>query len=59
VTLAFLQRITGSKNAQPAGFKRHCRAALDELVGIGFLEHFTIEGDRVIVRRKATAGRLD
>jgi hypothetical protein len=59
VTLAFLQRITGSRNAQLAGFKRHCRVALEELVTIGFLESFAIEGDRVTVRRKAPAGRLE
>lgn len=59
VTLAFLQRITGSKNSQPASFKRQCRTALDELVAIGFLGGYEIDGDRVAVRRAAPATRLD
>jgi hypothetical protein len=50
-TLATLQRLTGSKNAQPAGFKRHCRAALEELVKIGFLQSYSIDGDTVTVKR--------
>jgi hypothetical protein len=51
VTLDFLQRITGSRNAQAASFKRQCRAALDELVKIGFLSAYEIEGQKVTVRR--------
>lgn len=58
VTLAFLQRITGSTNPQPASFKRQCRTALAELVSIGFLQSFGIEGDLVTVRRMPGAGRL-
>lgn len=57
VKLATLQRLTGSKNAQPAGFKRHCRAALDELVQIGFLQGYSIEGDTVTVKRIAALPR--
>jgi len=55
VTLNFLQKITGSRNVQAAGFKRHCRKALDELVAIGFLESYSIEDDRVTVKRTPTA----
>jgi len=55
VTLTFLQRITGSKNQQKAGFKVKLRAALGELVSIGFLSGFTIDGDRVTVQRNAAA----
>jgi TrfA protein len=37
VTLKFLQRITGSRNKQVAGFKRRCGEALKELIDVGFL----------------------
>jgi hypothetical protein len=57
VTLGFLRKITGSRNAQPAGFKRRCRAALEELVSLGFLSSYTIEKERVIVHRTRTNGR--
>ena len=43
VKLSTLQEITGSRNAQPAGFKRHCLTALDELVQINFLQSYSIE----------------
>lgn len=51
IKLATLQELTGSRNIQPAGFKRHCRIALDALVKIGFLQSHEIEGDLVIVER--------
>ncbi len=51
VKLAFLQRISGSRNIQAASFKRQCRTALDQLVKIGFLESYNIEGDTVTVKR--------
>jgi hypothetical protein len=51
VKLATLQRLTGSRNTQAAGFKRHCRTALDELVKITFLQNYSIDGDTVTVRR--------
>ena len=51
VTLSFLRDLTGSRNAQAAGFKRHCCAALDALVKIGFLRSYQIEGDLVTVER--------
>jgi hypothetical protein len=51
VTFSFLQQITGSRNAQAAGFKRDCRKALDGLVTIGFLEGYCIDRDRVTVNR--------
>lgn len=57
VKLPFLQRLTGSRNEQPAGFKRHCRAALDELVKIDFLQGYSIEGDTVTVSRIAALPR--
>jgi TrfA protein len=55
VSLSFLQNITGSRNAQPASFKRQCRQALDDLRGIGFLTDYTIDDDRVSVRRHRAA----
>ncbi len=55
VKLATLQRLTGSRNSQAAGFKRHCRAALDELVQLGFLTSYSTDRDTVTVQRVATA----
>jgi hypothetical protein len=51
VKLSTLQEITGSRNAQPAGFKRHCLTALDELMQMNFLQSYSIEGDIVSVKR--------
>ena len=51
VKLKTLQRLTGSRNEQLAGFKRHCRVALDQLVQVGFLHGYTITGDTVTVHR--------
>jgi hypothetical protein len=55
VTLGFLQKITSCKNAQAASFKRQCRTALNELVRIGFLQNYSMDGDRVTVKRTPTA----
>lgn len=52
VKLIFLQRLTGSKNKQAADFKRKINAALEELVKIGFLESYSIDDDKVTVKRK-------
>ena len=57
VKLATLQRLTGSKNAQAADFKRKCRVALDELVKLGFLTGYRIERDTVTVSRVAALPR--
>jgi len=51
VKLSTLQQLTGSRNKQPASFKRQAKTALDTLVSIGFLSDYTIEGDLVTVRR--------
>jgi hypothetical protein len=51
VTVAFFQRITGSRNASVRDFKRKLREALDELQAIGFIYAFEIKGDLVTVRR--------
>lgn len=51
VTLKFLQNLTGSRNSQPASFKRQCRSALEALTKIGFLESYSIEGELVTVKR--------
>ena len=59
VTIGFLQKITGSRNAQRAGFKRDCRTALNELIRIGFLQSYSIDGDRVTVLRTAAARRCE
>jgi len=52
VTLNFLQRIIGSRNKQPAGFKKKVSAALNELVNIDFLASFVIDGELVSVIKK-------
>lgn len=59
VKLDFLKRVTGARNSQPASFKRQAKAALDQLVAIGFLQDYTITGDRVTVRRVAVLPRTD
>jgi TrfA protein len=51
VNLSTLRQLTGSRNAQPADFKRKVRAALDALVKMGFLERYSIEADLVTVKR--------
>lgn len=51
VTLKFLQNLTGSRNSQPASFKRQCRSALEALTKIGILESYSIEGELVTVKR--------
>ena len=57
VKLATLQSLTGSRNEQASGFKRHCRSALDELVKIGFLQSYNVQGDMVTVNRFAVLPR--
>jgi TrfA protein len=52
VKLIFLQRLTGSKNKQAASFKRQVVSALEELVKIDFLESYSINDDKVTVKRK-------
>lgn len=59
VKLATLQAYTGSRNKQAASFKRQVRAALAQLVDVGFLAAFEIKDDLVNVRRAATALRPD
>ena len=51
VKLDTLRGYVGSKNQQKAGFKVKLRAALDELVQIGFLGGYELEGDIVSVHR--------
>lgn len=45
--LATLKDLTGSRNSQPASFKRQVKAALTVLVEIGFLASFEIITDKV------------
>ncbi len=51
IKLETLQQITGCRNKQPAGFRRKCKAALDALVSIGFLQSYRIEGGLVSIKR--------
>lgn len=55
IKLDTLRSYVGSKNFQKAGFKVKLRAALDELVKIGFLSDYAIDGDSVSVDRSATS----
>jgi hypothetical protein len=51
IKLATLQEVTGSRNPQPASFKRQMRQALTSLVSLGFLADFYIDIDLVTVVR--------
>ena len=51
VKLKTLQDYTGSRNKQAASFKRQVRAALEDLVRVGFLASWTIDDDLVRVER--------
>lgn len=55
IKLDTLRGYVGSKNQQKAGFKVKLRGALDELVRIGFLTGFRIDGDVVTVDRAIAA----
>lgn len=59
VKVETLQAYTGSRNKQIASFKRQVRTALNELVTVGFLTVFSIDGDMVTVRRaQVTLSRI-
>lgn len=53
--LATIQAYTGSRNKQPADFKRKVKRALDRLVEIGFLLTYKIDKDLVSVERNLMA----
>jgi TrfA protein len=55
VKLQTIQAYTGSRNKQLASFKRQVRAALSELVIVGFLISFNLDGDLVRVIRHAAS----
>jgi hypothetical protein len=55
VKLETLQAYTGSRNKQAASFKRQVRAALTQLVDVGFLSSFEFVGNLVNVRRANAA----
>lgn len=59
VKLETLQQLTGSKNVQPASFKRQLRTALDALIKIGFLQNYSIVNDIVSVWRITTTLTCD
>ena len=46
-----LKAYTGSRNKQAASFKRQVRAALEQLVAVGFLVSYEIHGDAIEVCR--------
>jgi hypothetical protein len=51
VKLETLHELTGSKNKQAASFKRQIVAALEELVKLGFLQDYKIEGNTVAIKK--------
>lgn len=51
VTSEFLHNITGSTNRNKYAFKQKLKVALGELVKIGFLEGYQVEGDKITVKR--------
>lgn len=51
VTVEFLHQVTGSGSNDPYGFKRKVCTALDELVRVGFLTSYAVEGQAVTVER--------
>jgi hypothetical protein len=51
VSLGFLSNITGSVNKQKAGFKAKVKIALEELIKVGFLRSYSIEGNMLNVER--------
>ena len=53
VKLETLKAYTGSRNKQTASFKRQLKTALQELVDVGFLVSFELDGSLVHVRRAA------
>jgi len=55
IKLDTLRGYVGSRNIQRAGFKVKLRAALEELVSIGFLTGYDITGDAVTVVRTLAA----
>jgi hypothetical protein len=55
IKLDTLRGYVGSRNFQKAGFKVKLRAALDELVKIGFMTGYAIDGDIVSVHRSLPA----
>jgi hypothetical protein len=52
ITIDFLHKLVGSANKAIRSFKPKLKAALEELITIGFLASYTIEGDKVTVERK-------
>ena len=52
VTIEFLHKLVGSANKAIRSFKPRLKAALEELITIGFLASYKIEGDKVTVERK-------
>ena len=49
-----LHELSGSRNAQLRGFKRDLKKALTELVTVGAIDGFSIEGELVTIQRKVT-----
>jgi hypothetical protein len=52
VKVTTLHQLSGSAMKSMAGFKQKLKAALEELISIGFLESYAVNGDLVSVKRK-------
>jgi hypothetical protein len=54
IRLTTLKAYTGSRNKQAASFKRQVKQALEQLIEVGFLSAYDIDGDLVKVQRAHT-----
>lgn len=52
VKIETIHKLCGSKNKQMPNFKTKVVSALDELVKIGFLDSYEIDGDKIDVKKK-------
>jgi TrfA protein len=53
-----LHRLSGSRNAQKAGFKRHLAKALDDLQAVGAISDHSFTGDLVTIERKPSPAQI-
>jgi hypothetical protein len=52
IKIETIHKLSGSKNKQMANFKTKVVSAMDELVKIGFLTDYKIDGEKVIIGKK-------
>jgi hypothetical protein len=52
VKIETIHKLSGSKNKRLSDFKQKTIIALNELVKIGFLESYVVDGEKVVVKKK-------